>query len=380
MPVKLKPLSEQVIVITGASSGIGLATARRAARAGAAVVLASRNEEALKTIADEINASGGRAHAVAGDVGDPAQVEAIARAAIARFGGFDTWINDAGVGLYGDLTEIPPEDHERLFRTNYFGVVNGSLEAVKHLKGRKSGGAIINLGSVLSDVAVPLLGAYAASKHAVKGFTDALRMELVRDKAPISVTLIKPSSISSPFADHARNYMGKAPRTPPPVYAPEVVADAILRAAQLPTRHVTIGSGGRQMVLLGGGAPRLADRLFAATMPRLATRKGGKTPGDNLHAPGKDGLVRTDAYGGRRFSLYTRAQQHPGVTLGVGLLALVATAAYLGRGPISRNARPMAARMARPLVARAALRRPLAAARLAARHPRETFGLAKALR
>ncbi|MFT4934581.1 MAG: NADP-dependent 3-hydroxy acid dehydrogenase YdfG [Pseudoalteromonas distincta] len=130
MPVKLKPLSEQVIVITGASSGIGLTTARKAAKAGAAVVLASRNEEALKTIADEINAAGGRAHAVAGDVGDPAQVEAIARAAIARFGGFDTWINDAGVGLYGDLETVPLEDHERLFRTNYFGVVNGSLEAV----------------------------------------------------------------------------------------------------------------------------------------------------------------------------------------------------------------------------------------------------------
>ncbi|MDZ4054361.1 MAG: SDR family oxidoreductase [Phenylobacterium sp.] len=380
MPVKLKPLSEQVIVITGASSGIGLATARRAAKAGAAVVLASRNEEALKAVADEIHAAGGRAHAVAGDVGDPAQVEAIARAAIARFGGFDTWINDAGVGLYGDLESIPLEDHERLFRTNYFGVVNGSLEAVKHLKGRKSGGAIINLGSVLSDVAVPLLGAYSASKHAVKGFTDALRMELAREKAPISVTLIKPSSISTPFPDHARNYMDKAPRVPPPVYAPEVVADAILHVAQHPTRHVTVGSGGRQMALLGGGAPGLADALFAVVMPKLAKRKGARVPGDNLYAAGKDGHVRTDAYGGRRFSVYTKAQQHPGVTLGVGALALVAAVAYLGRGPIARNARPLAAKLARPMVARAALQRPLAAARLAARHPREALGLARVLR
>ncbi|MDP3490147.1 MAG: SDR family oxidoreductase [Phenylobacterium sp.] len=380
MPVKLKPLSEQVIVITGASSGIGLATARRAAKAGAAVVLAARNEGALKTIAEEINAAGGRAHAVAGDVGDPAQVEAIARAAIARFGGFDTWINDAGVGLYGDLQTVPLEDHERVFRTNYFGVVNGSLEAVKHLKGRRSGGAIINLGSVLSDVSVPMMGAYSASKHAVKGFTDALRMELARAKAPISVTLIKPSSISTPFADHARNYMDKAPRVPPPVYAPEVVADAILHAAQNPIRHVTVGSGGRQMVLLGGGAPRLADRIFALAIPKLSTRKGDKPAGDNLYAAGKDGHVRTDAHGGRRFSVYTRAQQHPGVTVGVGLLALVAAAAYLGRGPISRNARPIAAKLARPMVARAALRRPMAAARLAVRHPREALGLARALR
>lgn len=380
MSAKLKPLAEQVIVITGASSGIGLATARKAAKAGAAVVLASRNEDALKAIAEEINAAGGRAHAVAGDVGDAADVETIARAAIARFGGFDTWINDAGVGLYGDLEKVPMEDHERLFRTNYFGVVNGSLEAVKHMKGRRTGGAIINIGSALSDVAVPLMGAYSASKHAVKGFTDALRIELSREKAPISVTLIKPSSISTPFADHARNYMDKAPRVPPPVYAPEVVADAILHAAQHPVRHLTIGSGGRQMVLLGGGAPGLADKLFAFAIPKLSKRKGEKPVRDNLYEAGVDGRSRTDAYGGRRFSLYTRAQQHPGLVLGVGALALLATAAYLGRGPIARNARPLAARMTRPVVARAAMRRPLTTAKFAVRHPRKALRLAGALR
>ncbi|MDP1642106.1 MAG: hypothetical protein Q8L59_07970, partial [Phenylobacterium sp.] len=206
------------------------------------------------------------------------------------------------------------------------------------------------------------------------------RMELAREKAPISVTLIKPSSISTPFPDHARNYMDKAPRVPPPVYAPEVVADAILHVAQHPTRHVTVGSGGRQMALLGGGAPGLADALFAVVMPKLAKRKGARVPGDNLYAAGKDGHVRTDAYGGRRFSVYTKAQQHPGVTLGVGALALVAAVAYLGRGPIARNARPLAAKLARPMVARAALQRPLAAARLAARHPREALGLARVLR
>ena len=380
MPAKLKPLAQQVIVITGASSGIGLATARKAAKAGAAVVLAARNENALKAIAEEINAAGGRAHAVAGDVGDPADVEKIARAAIARFGGFDTWINDAGVGVYAELEKLPAEDHERLFRTNYFGVVNGSLEAVKHLKTRKDGGAIINLGSVLSEVAVPLLGAYAASKHAVKGFTDALRVELTRDKAPISVTLIKPSSVSSPFADHARNYMDEAPRVPPPVYAPEVVADAILHAAEHPVRHVTVGSGGRQMVLLGGGAPRLADKVFAAAIPRFAKRKGEKPNRDNLYEAGVDGRVHTGAYGGRKFSVYTAAQKHSGLTLGLGALALIGAAAYLGRGPIARNARPLAARMARPMVARAVRRNPKQALRLAVRHPREALRLAGGLR
>src|SRR5687767_7318660 len=122
MRAKLKPLDQQVIVITGASSGIGLATARRAAKAGAAVVLAARNEAALREVCEEISAEGGRALPVAADVGDPDDVARIARSAIARFGGFDTWVNDAGVGVYGDLTEIPLADHQQLFRTNYFGV------------------------------------------------------------------------------------------------------------------------------------------------------------------------------------------------------------------------------------------------------------------
>ncbi|WP_333586193.1 SDR family oxidoreductase [Phenylobacterium sp.] len=380
MPAKLKPLSEQVLVITGASSGIGLATARQAAKAGAAVVLVARNEETLQSIADELNAAGGRAHPVAADVGDPEAVERVARAAIARFGGFDTWVNVAGVAVYGDLDEVSLADHEQLFRTNYFGVVHGSLEAVRHLKTKSGGGAIINIGSVLSDVATPLLGAYAASKHAVKGFTDALRTELVRDKAPISLTLIKPSSIATPFPEHARNYMDKAPRVPPPVYAPELVADVILHAASHPVRQMTVGSGGRQMALLGAATPRLADKVFALAIPKLSQRKGAKSAQDSLHEAGQDGQVRTQAYGGRRFSLYTEAQRHPGLTLGLGALALIGAAAYFGRAPLARNARPMAARMVRPLVTRAALRRPLSAARLASRHPREALRLARALR
>jgi short-subunit dehydrogenase len=380
MSLKLKPLADQVIVITGASSGIGLATARKAAKAGAAVVLASRNEEALRTIADEINAAGGRAHPVAGDVGDPADVAKIARAAIARFERIDTWVNDAGVGLYGELMDTPNADHEQLFRTNYFGVVNGSLEAVKHFRSRGGPAALINIGSILSDVATPLLGAYAASKHAVKGFTDGLRIELGREKAPIAVTLIKPSSIATPFADHARNLMDKAASVPPPVYAPEVVADAILHAAQHPVRTITVGAGGRQMVLMGATAPSLADRLFGLIVPPLSKRKGAKSIGDNLYEAGLDGHTRGDHLKGRRFSVYTQAQKHPILTVGVGLLAVAGAAAFLGRGKIAHVARPMLARAARPLLMRAATRRPLATARMVARHPKQAVKLAAALR
>ncbi|MDP3174701.1 MAG: SDR family oxidoreductase [Phenylobacterium sp.] len=380
MHVKLKPLSQQVIVITGASSGIGLATARMAVKAGAAVVLTSRNDAALRRICDELNAAGGRTHPVVGDVGDPEDVGKIARAAIARFGGFDTWVNDAGVGVYGELADLDHADHEQLFRTNYFGVVNGSMEAIKHLRTKRGGGALINVGSVLSDVAAPMLGAYSASKHAVKGFTDALRMELRNAKAPVSVTLIKPSSINSPFADHARNNMDKPARVPPPVYTPEVVAEAILYAAQHPVRDITVGGAGRQISLAGGAAPGVADRVFSALLPNLSKRSGVKSSGDNLYGPGDDGEVRTSAYRGRGFSVYTQSRQHPALTAAVGGLIVAGVAAYFARGVLSRTARPAIARAVRPFVLRAALRKPMGAARFAVRHPRQAAKIAKALR
>lgn len=380
MAVKLKPLAEQVIVITGASSGIGLATARKAAQAGAAVVLASRNDEVLRAVCKEINDAGGRAHPVSGDVGSQEDVEKIARAAIARFERFDTWINDAGVGLYGELMQTPAADHERLFRTNYFGVVNGSLEAVRHFRKRGGPGAIINLGSVLSDVATPMMGAYSASKHAVKGFTDALRIELAREKAAISVTLIKPSSISSPFADHARNLMDKAATVPPPHYAPEVVADAILYAAQHPTRDLEVGAGGRPFAIASAAAPGLSDKLLGAVMPPLSRRRGAKPLSDNLYEAGVDGQTEGAHLRGRRFSLYTEAQKHPGLTFGLGALAVTALAVFLARDVIGRNARPILVRTVRPMLVRGAMRHPLATATLAAEHPREAAGLASALR
>jgi len=376
MPPKLKPLSQQVIVITGASSGIGLATARRAAKAGAAVVLASRNEEVLRAVCEEINAAGGRAHPVVGDVGSPEDVEKIARAAIARFEGFDTWINDAGVGLYGELTETAPADHERLFRTNYFGVVNGSLEAVRHFRARGGPGAIINLGSVLSDVAAARLGAYSASKHAVKGFTDALRAELARDKAPIAVTLVKPSSVSSPFAEHAKNLTAKPAGTSAPRYSPDVVADAILHAATHPTRQISVGGGGRQMALARAAVPG----LFGLGGSRKSADRSASPLAGNLYEAGADGRTEGEHLKGRGFSVYAEAQKRPGLTLGLGVLAVAGAAAFLGRGQIARAARPMVAGAVKPLLMRAAFRRPLSTAKLVARHPRGAARLAAALR
>ena len=232
MGVQLKKLSEQVIVITGASSGIGLVTARMAARQGARLVLAARSEDALRTLTDEIKAEGGKAVYAVADVGREEDVRRIADAARHHFGGFDTWVNNAGVSIYGRVLDVSMEDHRQLFETNYWGLVHGSRVAAEHL--RQRGGAIINVGSSLSDRAIPLQGTYCASKHAVKGYTDALRMELEEEDAPISVTLIKPSAIDTPYKDHAKNYLPVEPENPPPVYAPETVAEAILHSATHP--------------------------------------------------------------------------------------------------------------------------------------------------
>ncbi len=263
MNVDLKPLEEQVIVITGASSGIGLTTARMAAERGARLVLAARSEDALQELTAEIEESGGEATYVVADVRDRDDVRAITTGASDEFGGFDAWVNVASAFLYGRLEETPVEDMRQQFETNVWGTVYGSLEAAAHLKGH--GGALVNVGSVASDRAIPLQGSYSASKHAVKGFTDALRMELDEEGAPVSVTLIKPGSIDTPYPEHAKNYMDERATLPPPVYAPETVARAILHAVEHPERDVYVGGGGKGLSLLGKYAPGLADAIMERT-------------------------------------------------------------------------------------------------------------------
>jgi len=210
MNVQLKKLNRQVMVITGASSGIGLVTARMAAQHRARLVLAARSEGALRQLVEEIKAQGGEAIHVVADVGREQDVRRIAEAAIERFGSFDTWVNNAGVSIYGRVLEVSMEDHRQLFETNYWGLVHGSRVACENLKHR--GGALINVGSSLSDRAIPLQGTYCASKHAVKGYTDALRMELEEEGAPISVTLIKPSAIDTPYNSSFTNWRAQNAR------------------------------------------------------------------------------------------------------------------------------------------------------------------------
>lgn len=287
MARKLKRLRDQVLVITGASSGIGLAAAEMAAEQGAAVVLNARNEADLRGAAGRIRTRGGRATFVAGDVADDEAMDLLAQRAIEEFGGFDTWINNAGIGMYGRITEMSMADKRRLFDVDFWGVVHGCRAAVRHLRTR--GGAIINIGSVASDRNLPLLGIYGAAKQAVAGYTDALRMELEAEGAPVSITLVKPASINTPFIEHARNYMAEAPEYGPPVYAPEEVARAILRCAEKPTRDVTVGGGGRAMSIMGTMAPRLTDVLMERTMFAAQKRDAPSEAHDSLYEPQEDG-------------------------------------------------------------------------------------------
>lgn len=343
MTVRLKPIEEQIIVITGASSGIGLATARMFASRGArGLVLVARNAEALENIASELTARGTRAIAVPADTSRRGDLERAADTAIATFGSFDTWVNDAAVAIYGTVEQIPIEDQHRLFEVNYWGVVEGSLIAARHLR-EHGGGAIINLGSVLSDRTLIFQTQYSASKHAVKGFTDGLRMELERDGAPISVTLIKPSSVDTPYQEHARNYLEDEPTNPPPLYDPHLVAQAIVFAAENPRRDLTIGFGGRLIGLMGAVAPRLTDRLMELTGYRAQTTKEHGRPQmrDNLYHSREDG----DEYSSlrhkpRKTSLLLLSQMHPLATAAIlaGIGAAI-TALLVPRGALSGGRR-----------------------------------------
>jgi short-subunit dehydrogenase len=330
---RLKKLSDQVMVITGASSGIGLVTARMAAKRGARLIVNARNEEALRALCDEIRTNGGEGYHVVADVGQFDEVKKIADEAIRRFGGFDTWVNNAGVSIYGAVLDQSLEDQRRLFETNYWGVVHGSMVACAHL--RQRGGSLINVGSVLSEIAIPVQGTYCASKHAVKAYTDALRMELEEEGALMYVSLIKPSAIDTPYVQHAKNLMPVEPMNPPPVYAPETVAEAILHCAEYPERDVYVGGGGKVLVEAGHHAPRLTDKLMEAAMFDLqkSERQKPENRSDSLYQPSVDGDER-GGYPGHvaESSVYTKASVHPFIAgtliAGLGLAAFAAWRAF----------------------------------------------------
>jgi short-subunit dehydrogenase len=327
--VKLKNIEEQTIVITGASSGIGLCTARMAADRGANVVAVARNEEALKRLCDEINSkAGGRAAYAAADVADEKALRRAADVARREFGGFDTWINDAGGSIYGRIMDVPLDDFKRMFDTNLWGLVIGSRIAVEHL--RESGGAIINLGSEVSESTVPLQGLYSASKHAVKAFTEALKMEVEADGLPISLTLIQPGATFTQFTENARNYLPYEPMLPPPVFDPSLVAEAILYCAENPTKKFVVCEAAKLRISMHYWTPMVGEMLNEMTIDSM--QNSGKPSEPNR----QDGLYSTNSKLKERgdeeryvveTSPYVTAKMHPWLTAGLALGGGLAVAA-----------------------------------------------------
>ena len=266
MSTSHKPVSEQVMVVTGSSSGIGLATALAAAGEGATVVLAARSVDTLNEIVGHINEGGGKALAVPTDVSDRAQVESLARTAVENFGRIDTWVNVAGVSIFGRLDEVDDADSQRLFQTNFWGIVYGSLVALPYLKA--SEGCLVNLGSEVSEAVVPLQAMYSSSKHAVKGFTDGLRLELEADKSPIGITLIQPTAVDTPFAEHGGSYLSQEPKLPTPMVEPEKVAHAILAAAVHPKDSIKVGAMSVVNTTMAKLFPKIGGTMAKAQMGR----------------------------------------------------------------------------------------------------------------
>lgn len=330
--MKHKPIEEQVVVICGASSGLGRRTALEFARHGARVIVASRNQEALDELVEEIRAFGGEATAISADVSDYAQVRTIARRTIRLHGRIDTWAHFAGTNVYAPFRETTPEEFARVVDVNLLGAVYAAMVALPHLT--RQGGALIEVSSLEAQLGTPYQSAYTASKHGMQGFMDVLRMELRHDGVPVSITNIIPSPVDLPLLDHARARLGFAPTPLAPTHNPDAVVDAVLHAAEYPSDEVIIGSSGWLFLLAKRLFPRFTDLLITWLTNRRRHRKPkglrrAMSTGEAIFHPAP-GSPDADSHKGIHASMQ---RLHPGLrrTLGSALLAGAATA-LLWRG------------------------------------------------
>jgi NAD(P)-dependent dehydrogenase (short-subunit alcohol dehydrogenase family) len=286
MAIQLKPINQQVVAVVGASSGIGRETALLFAKQGAKVTVSARNQEGLNSLVEEIQSFGGEAIAVSGDVADFNQVKAIADKTVDHFGRLDTWVHAAATGMFARFQDITPEEFKRVIDVSLMGQVYGAMVALPHLK-REGRGAMIHVSSVEAHVSLPLQSPYSCSKHGTEGFLDSLRVELMHDNIPISVTNIMPSVINTPFYNKSKTKLGVKPMAVPPFYQPELVAKAIVYTAEHPTRDMIVGDTGRILDLVHKFSPHLSDailNLVAVKGQHTTTTKYESDP-NNLYEP-----------------------------------------------------------------------------------------------
>ncbi|MDN3292765.1 SDR family oxidoreductase [Streptomyces ficellus] len=314
---------DSVVVITGASSGIGRATAIAFARKGCPVVLAARREEALEAVRQECERHrGAEALVVPTDVTDPKAVEDLARRAVQRFGRIDVWVNAAAVTVFGPFREVPLEDFRKVLDVNVMGYVHGARAALRVMceQGR---GTLINVSSIVGVVSQPYTHAYGMSKYAIRALSASLRQELLLDKAKhIHVCTVLPATIDTPLFEHAANYTGRKPVAMPPVYSPERVARRIVDLVRAPRREVVVGPMGRSMVLESRLAPGLVERMMAQQVDKthLSRKEPAPAGHGNLHVPAPGPGAAHGGWGGRRRTAMRRlatATMLAGVVAGV---------------------------------------------------------------
>lgn len=252
----------EVVVVTGASAGLGRAIAREFAKRGACIGLLARGEDGLKGAAEDVEALGGKAIMLPTDVADYAQVEAAASAVEAAFGPIDIWVNDAMTAVFSPVSETPPEEFRRVTEVTYLGYVHGTLAALKRMRARDSG-VIVQVGSALAYRAIPLQATYCAAKFAIRGFTDSLRTELMHEGSKVRVTMVQMPAMNTPQFGWVKSRLPRKPQPVPPIYQPEIAARAVVWAAHHDRREFWVGLSTVISILGNKLAPSLADWYLA---------------------------------------------------------------------------------------------------------------------
>jgi short-subunit dehydrogenase len=274
-------LAGKVVVITGASSGFGKGAALRFAKEGAAVVLGARRSELIEELAQQCQAAGGQAIAMTTDVSQAQDVYNLAQAAVTRFSRIDVWVNNAGAGAIGKFEEVPLDQHVQVIETDLLGTIYGSYYAMRQFRSQGDG-VLINVSSVIGKVPSPYFSSYAAAKHGIVGLSASLRQELEQDKIDtIRVCTVMPTSMDTPFFEHASQYTGHEVKPIPPLYDAEKVVDVIVKLATDPEDEVSVGAAGKLFTFLHQLAPGLVESMMATQ-----TRKSefDKSPEQRPHA------------------------------------------------------------------------------------------------